>query len=219
MAEIMSPQARRIGAPRWLDFRLLVGIALVLGSVWLGVRAYTGGQPNHAAWTVTHSMAAGSRLRAEDLRAVRISIPAESERRYLDANAAKPVGYLLATNVGPGELLPAQALVTPDQAQQERRFVTVAVRGYHLPSDLAVGQVVDVYVTPSAGSAAEQGPARLVIPSATVSAVNRPSRVGFGGSLDQVGVELSVLPAQAADLVGAMQAGVIDLVRVPIGSS
>ena len=100
------------------------------------------------------------------------------------------------------------------------REVTVPVAPGHLPPDLDHGDRVDVYVTPSDGTARRAAPgaedpyaARLVLRSVPVARVVRTSGLGASGS--DLAVVLSVAPADVATVVQALADGALDLVRVP----
>jgi Flp pilus assembly protein CpaB len=196
----------------------MLGVLLVLTAVVVGARVVAAADDTERVWVATRELAAGTTLTADDVttRAVRLDSTA---RAYLGAQGAAPDGYLLTRPVGAGELIPAAAVAAPDRGAA-RRQVTVPVERFHYPGDLARGARVDVYVTPaaSAGAAAAGAPGwpepRLVLEAAVVADVERESgRLGPTGS--GVGVVLSVAPAEVADLVAAIQAGTVDLVRVP----
>lgn len=210
-----SPRAARLAAPGWLDGRLVVGVLLVLVSVVVGARVLGRGDARQPVWTASHDLAAGTTLAAGDLARAQVRLDDRGDR-YLLADGAPPVGYVLQRGVGPGELVPRASLVRPDAVAGGRREVAVPVTPGHLPEDLQPGQQVDVYVTPqrAAPTAASPEPApgtRLVLSRVTVTSRSRPAGLAGGGQ----GVVLSVAEAEAVPLVAAAQAGGIDLVRVP----
>lgn len=210
-----SPPATRLARPRWRDARLLLGVLLVLTAVVVGARVVAAADDTEPVWVATRALAAGSTLTADDVttRSVRLDAAASA---YLGVGGAAPAGYVLTRPVGAGELIPAAAVVAPDRAVATR-LVTVPAERFHYPADLTRGGLVDVYVTPAAtGAGADAGwpEPTLVLESAVVAGVERESgRLGPTGS--GVGVALSVAPGDVADLVAAIQAGTVDLVRVP----
>jgi Flp pilus assembly protein CpaB len=216
MSGLASPQAVRLRSPRWLDVRLLGGLALVLGSVAIGTRVVAAADDTQTVWAVTQDLAAGTRLTADQLRRVDVRLTGSTPPLYLDGRDAHPAGYLLSRPVSAGELLPASAVVPPSAAIDNRRFVTVPIARHHFPDDLRVGEVVDLYVTTKAAAGGANPRSVLVAGGLTVSAVNRNSSSGFGGGgTNEVGVELSVAEQDARKVVAAAQAGPIDLVRIP----
>ncbi len=220
MPELSSPAASRLQRPGWLDGRLVLGVLLVLTSVVVGARVLASADDSSAVWVATHDLAAGSALAPGDLRAGRVRL-FDSGERYLLAEGAEPVGYVLQRAVGADELLPRDSLAAPGVADRARRDVSVPVDPGHLPEDLRAGQLVDVFVTPGRASAATPpsdpaaaGPAgtRLVLSGVPVAL--RPKGSGATGA-SAAGVVLSVPEADVPVLVAALQAGGIDLVRVP----
>ncbi len=208
-----SPRATRLATPGWLDRRLVLGVLLVLVSVVVGARVLAAADTATPVWVAARDLAPGSTLAAGDVRPARVRLDG-SGTRYVLAVGPPPVGYVLARGVGGGELLPRAALSRPGQAQRAAREVSVPVPAGHLPEDLLAGQLVDVYVTP--GSAAATAPAaggtRRVLAAVPVALRPRTTGLAAGGS---TGVVLSVADGDAAGLVGALQEGRVDLVRVP----
>lgn len=212
-----SPAARRLSPPRWLDARLLLGIVLVLGSVAAGTRLVASLGDTQMVWAVTADLAAGTRLTGEHLDRVEVRLTGELPARYLDASGRPPVGYVLTRPLASGELVPAAAVAAPNEAGEERRYVTVPVQQHHFPGDLRAGEVVDVYVTVARDDA--EPVAALVGASVTVAAIHGDGRGGFGGvSSGVTGIELSVPAADAPVLVEALQTGPVDVVRVLSGT-
>jgi flagella basal body P-ring formation protein FlgA len=210
-----SPKATRLASPSWLDGRLVLGVLLVLVSVLVGAKVLAGADTSQQVWAASHDLSPGTVLNASDLELSKVRLFGNS-KRYL--TGPKPVGYVVLRGVGAQEFLPRDAVDAPGQVLQ-RRDVTVPVGYGHLPTDLAHGDVVDVYVTPDdkAAKRVEKGVdlthPRLVLTSIAVSRVTRASGLSSGGQ--QVPVILTVDPAQVLALVQAMADGPIDLVRVP----
>lgn len=222
-----SPQASRLATPSWLDGRLVLGVLLVLVSIVVGARLLSSADASQRVWVATRDLAPGSTLADGDLRQGQVRL-FDNGGRYLGAIGAKPVGYVLQRGVGADELLPRDSLTRPDAVGRPLRDVSVPVAPGHLPDDLQSGQQVDVYVTPEgrAGSPTPSSPTsssptpsgtagtRLVL--SRVSVTLRP-RAGGLGATAATGVVLSVSEPDALALVAAVQAGGIDLVRVPRG--
>jgi hypothetical protein len=212
-----SPRADRLGAPSWLDGRLVLGVVLVLVSVLLGAKVLAGADSSQAVWVAAHDLAPGTVLADADLRTGKVRLFGTSGHYVA---GAKPVGYVVHRGVSSGELLPVDALGAPG-ADVSRREVTVPVQVGHLPPDLTRGEQVDVYVTPDDKAARRTTPARgtdpyaprLVLRAVTVARVVRAGGLGTSGQ-DQP-VVLSVDPSQVIAVVQALADGRVDLVRVP----
>jgi len=236
----VSPAARRLATPRWLDTRLVLGVLLVLLSVLVGARVLAGADRSQLVWATSRALAPGSVLASEDLVAVRVRL-FDTAGLYLDADQPAPVGYVAARGLGAGELLPDDALRRPE-LEVDYRLVTVLVELGHVPPDLVDGQQVDVWLTPdrepgAAAPAATPRPSPLaapvdpasaapptagvlqlsgsevVLPGVTVAAGPAEDGSLSGGSA--VPVVLQVRPSDVARLLSATSLGRLDLVRVP----
>lgn len=205
-----SPRGARLATPGWLDGRLVLGVLLVLVSVVVGARLLASADRTQSVWTTTRDLAPGSTLTEDDLRSSRVRL-VDDAGSYLLATVDKPLGYVLARAVGAGELLPRASLARPGEPGLRVREVAVPVPAGHLPDDLAPGQQVDVFVT--AGGAGDQASSTRLVLSAVPVAL-RPRASGLGAASTS-SVVLSVPEADAGQLVQALQAGKIDLVRVP----
>ena len=212
-----SPPASRLVLPRWLNARSAAGLLLVLATTLGGARLLGAADDTQQVWVAARDLAPGSTLAPGDLEPAQVRLLEQGER-YLLASGAGPVGYVLQAPLAAGELVPRSGLARPDDPARPLRDVSVPVEAGHLPGDLRAGQQVDVYVTTGrpAGDrpeapATSTGSTRLVLQGVAVTA--RPAEGGVGARAS--GVVLSVPAEQVAGLVAAVQAGSIDLVRVP----
>jgi hypothetical protein len=57
-----------VSKPRWLDLRLILGIALVLAAVVVGAEVVQGARHTDRMLAVTHDLAAGTILQIGDLK-------------------------------------------------------------------------------------------------------------------------------------------------------
>ena len=222
----VSPPARRLAAPRWLDTRFVLGVLLVLTSVIVGARLLASSDRSQTVWVAARDLAPGTELAEGDLKIARIRLYGDP-KRYLSGRGGPPYGYLLRRGVGADELLPFQALGRPGE-DVLFRYVTVPVGRGHLPPNLRPGTQVDVYVSPerragavaaplgptaATGVSAEPAP-RLVVRNVTV--LQRPRSSGFAaaGTADEP-IVLQIRPTEVPLVLQAMSAGRIDLVGVP----
>ena len=124
----------------WMDPRLVIGVALVLVSlagVWLVVQQSA---RTETAWAATRTLLPGDTVAAGDVQQIEVRLP-QSQDRYLDASA-DPVGMVVASTVGEGEVLPVRALGTA--ASVDRSAVVIDVEGA-LPRSVRTGSLVDVW--------------------------------------------------------------------------
>lgn len=211
MSDLSSPTAPRLGGARRLDGRLVAGLLLVLLSIVLGTRVVAAADHSQLVWAAAHDLAPGSTVQASDLTAVRSRL-FDAGRLYLSAGDGKaPEGYVVRRAVLAGELVPLAAL---GRDTADTRLVTVPVKQFHLPLDLAGDERVDVWVTIKPRSSEAATPPALVLANAVVVSVQRGGG-RLGGSGADSGVVLRVPTAEVTALVAALQRGDIDLVRVP----
>lgn len=214
MTDLAAPRARRLVAPRWLDARLVLGVLLVLFAVVAGARVFAAADRYSTVYVARHDLVPGERLTRADLAVGRVRL-ADQGHLYIAAGSM-PTGYVVLRYVGAHELVPVGALAGSAQ-QPETRLVTVPVAPGHLPPGLDRGSLVDVYATPkSAGTGTTTAPV-LVLAGAAVQSRDGGSRT-FGAD-SALSVVLAVPSERVADVVHAVESGVIDLVAVPAAAA
>lgn len=198
-----SPRPRRISSPRWLDPRLLAGVAVMLVAVVLGVRLLTGpGRPSTPVWALTRDVPAGTVLAADDLRIARVRLDHGADR-YLAAGSTA-VGRTVDQPLSRGQLVPRAAVA--DQAAQAT--VSFVLAPENAPT-LARGQRVELWVTTPTCRGF------VVLGEVAVTAVQAGGTSAFATGTGQsvtvrVSPEAAVRVATAAALPGAvLQAGVL----------
>ena len=197
----VSPAARRLATPRWLDTRLVLGVLLVLLSVLVGARVLAGADRSQLVWATSRALAPGSVLAAGDLVAVRVRL-FDTAGLYLDAEQPAPVGYVAARGLGAGELLPDDALRRPE-LDVDYRLVTVLVELGHVPPDLVDGQQVDVWLTPDRepGSAAPAAAPAATPPAEPPAAPPPPASAAPADRASAAPPAAGVLPLSGSEVV------------------
>lgn len=188
----VSPPARRIAPPSWLDLRLVLGVALVLASVLIGARVVAGARQTYAIVAARRDLAAGTVLGAGDLRLAQVQLPGRGHGVYLQ-RVAQGVGRRLNRPVSAGELLPAAAV----EHVPAQTTVTVPLAAGSAP-DLRKGQRIELWLTTAGCSSV------VLLPDVTVQAVHADSGSSFGGSGGGQDVVISVAPSLAERVVGAL---------------
>jgi hypothetical protein len=211
-----SPPARRLPARRWRDWRLLLGLLLVLGSTVAGARLVAAADDTVGVWAAGTELVPGTPLRPDDLRLVPVRLEAD-ENPYLAGPV--PEGYVVVRPVGTGELLPASAVVPAEQVSSSARLVSVAVDPAGLPGRLRPGAVVDVWEVPDTVTGPSQ-PAQMI--ASAVPVVEVPATDGgfAAATLATVVVSVDAGTASATDeqvarLVTASAAGRAVLTAAP----
>jgi Flp pilus assembly protein CpaB len=182
---------------------------LLVASMFIGARMLSQGSETVTVWQAARDLSVGSA--AIHVQPVTVALGGSTDD-YLPATE-QPAGRLRYP-ITAGELIPRSALILDGEAPS--RVVTVGVHPLHAPVDLAPGDRVDVWSTPSDSSTTRStrvgeamGPF-LVLESIEVEKVSTDSL----GS--QLAVVLRVSPDQVASLVEAVRGGAVDLVSIPI---
>jgi hypothetical protein len=206
----VSPAARRLTRPSWLDTRVVLGLLLVMTAVVVGARILAAADRYSTVYVARHALVPGEQLRAADVAVGRVRFDGEAGQ-YVAAGAL-PAGYLVTRYVAAGDLVPRAALTANAAAISASRLVTVPVASGHLPVDLGRGDEVDVYLTTKAAGGGTDAPS-LVLPAAVVDSVEASG----GLSADESSAVVLVVPAaRVPAMVRAVEAGDLDLVRIPL---
>jgi hypothetical protein len=186
----LSPLPRRVRPPSWLDLRLLLGIAMVLGAVVLGAVVVSRAQHTTPVVAATRDLAAGTVLTAAELTVVRVRLDDAASALYPGSTSAL-VGRQLARDVRGGELIPRAAAAT----SHAETTVTVPLPEGSAPP-LHAGQRIEVWLSsPSC-------PSVVLLGDVTVQGVSSRD-TGFSGG-DGQDVVLRVAPGLAGRVVGAL---------------
>lgn len=186
-----SPVGRRLASPSWLDLRLVFGIVLVAGSVLLGAVVVSRAGDTRPVVTARRDLAAGTTLRAADLKVSQVRLDDGGSARYVhDLTAA--VGRTLTRPVSGDELLPAAAVAhTP-----ARTTLTLALAEGAAP-ELHTGQRIELWLSsPSCAFV-------VLLPEVTVQSAHAAGGGSFGGAGDGQRVVISVAPDLASRIVAA----------------
>lgn len=168
--------------------------------------------PTVTVWQASRDLSVGAP--ALHVQPITVALGSVSED-YLSADEP-PTGELRFP-IAQGELIPRSALAPA--SNEPIRIVTVGVDPLHAPIELASGDRVDIWSTPSDSP--------MSGPVSAVDAISGPTRVLENVvietvSADPMGRQLAVVvrvaPEDVATLVQASRAGVIDLVSVPAQS-
>ena len=201
-AAASAPRAMRLRG-RWMrDWRLWLGMGLLVGSMFIGAWLVSAPDGSTLVWRAARDLPVGA---TPEVVAVPVALGSVAADYW---TADTPVTGRMLLPVSAGALLP-RAAVGPGSAGSQR-LVTIPVDPLHAPVPLGTGDVVELWVTPQEGATPQ-----LVLRNAVVADVSS-ERVGIGG---EMAVVLQVDPTQAAAVVAAARSGAVDLVAVPLAAS
>ncbi len=184
-----SPAPRRVTRPRWLDVRLVLGIVVIAVSVLLGVKVVGDAHRTGRAVAVTRDLAAGTVLRAAEMRLVDATVP-DATAYVGDLDGA--VGRVTNRPLASGELLPRSALDRPPA----HTVLTVPFGADAAPA-WQPGPRVEIWLSTKAC------PSVVLLSDVPVQDVRSPS----SGALSSTGgqnIVLSVAPQQADRVITAL---------------
>lgn len=213
MVELPRPVAKRLQRPSWRDSRLLIGVVLVLLATTLGAKVIASADDDVPMFAAARALKPGDALSGDNLVRVDVRL-GDRAGRYLAARAGVPAGRFALRTVAEGELVPLTAVGA--QTDVDVQTVTVKVDATAVAS-LAVGSVVDVWVSPRDPASTQ---ARYLAAVRTISAVSvagvPPTGGGFGGSGGDAAVQLLVPADRVATVISASdQLSRFTLVPVP----
>lgn len=191
--------------------RLVVGITLILVSVLGVVAVVQGAQRTEGVYVAARNLPAGTVLTPKDLQVIGVRL-ATARQGYLEAGAS--VSGTTDRPIARGELIPRSAIRIG--AVSATRLVTLPVEQFHAPSGLTVGDVVDVYATPT--DAMANANATVIAQSVVVRQVDTDGG-RFGSASGATGVVVEVSVKQAARIVAGVRTGSVDLVPVVWGKA
>lgn len=186
----VSPPARRIPTPSWLDLRLVLGVALVLGSVLLGARVVSSARHMSAVLVARRDLAAGTVLSADDVSFASVRLP-DPATLYADARS-DVVGKRLSEPVSAGELVPLAAVAD----EPAETTVVVPFDAASAP-DLHKGDRIEVWLSNAHCASV------ILLPEVVVQGVHTDSG-GFGSGSRGQDVVVALVPALAERVVAAL---------------
>lgn len=198
--------AKRLRIVRWRDLRLWVGLAIMVVAMFAGAFLLSRGEQTTTVWRASSDLSIGSVPMATP---VTVAL-GEAQDQYLPAG--EPLTGQLRWPVAAGDLIPRGALGYAPLL--DARLVTLPVDPLHAPVNLATGDIVDIWSTPTEVAGGITAKPVLVFSRVTVAEA-AVDTVGIGG---EIAVVVEVPADGAAQLVAAARSGLIDLVAVPITS-
>lgn len=211
--DLPAPVATRLRRPGWRDPRLLIGLAMVAGSVALGSWVVQDAQRTTGVYVAREALTPGTGIAREDLAVTQVRMPAGELEHYLTAGEEIADDVVALRVVAPGELVPRAAL--GDAGALDVRPVPVPLD--EAPSDEVVaGAQVDLWEVPPPvpGSDVAAAEPRELADGLTVAQVTRPEGafVTGGSTVVHVLVPSGLLPEVLAAVGGE---GSVHVVHVP----
>ena len=193
----------RATSKRLTDWRLWVGLALVIGSTFAGQKILNSYDHGISALVVTRDLAPGQRITAGVVRLEKVSLPDTSS---VIKSQDEIIGKIVQQPIFSGSVLDARMLT--HRKNENLRALSIPLLAGHVPP-LEVGALVDVWFTPSTDGVQLPGPARVLVKNAviTVPPSSQDSQMNTA-------ITLEVKFNDVQRVVTAMRDGTLDVVAV-----
>jgi hypothetical protein len=181
-----------------IDFRLVLGVALIAGSL---VSAHIISQSTTRmvkVWSAVNDLAPGEVIEESDITISRVSL-SDSANMYLDGEQSI-IGTSVIRAIKSAELIPAYSLA--QDASLDLHVVPISVSSLRLPDGVNGGSVVDIYGIPRnsaafAGNIDGKNAAKLLLADISVDSINRESS-RLGGD---IGLSILVPVSQVGEFI------------------
>jgi hypothetical protein len=187
--------------------RLITAIALIAASFLSAFILSSLSNRTELVWAARTPMIPGHVIVPTDLQTHRVALP-EGDSAYLMAQR-NLAGSVVVRSVGTGELLPAMA-ISRNIAALRTSSLPISVHGSDLPSNLQVGEIVNLYHVGDPRLTEVMTPPRILLPHIYVLGIDRKGQ-NLGGDLS---LTLSVNIKDVLNILGATASGRIVVVRV-----
>lgn len=198
-----TTQAKRLSHNPWRDRRVFVGIAVVLSSAVLGGSLWMVTTSSQSYWAVTKDVVAGEKITQDQVRLVELTAPDQVSQTLIPASSSQPNG-VWAHGLNAGSLVTVDSV---DSASLTGQKLPMRVAVGSLPSELATGAVVNVWVGPRQNQPDEG--ARRVLTDVKVVHVSRD----VGAAERTVLIDVGSVPL-APDVVAAVAEQHVTVVQI-----
>lgn len=186
--------------------RLVVATSLFAAALISAMALTALGNQSDTYWVASENLTPGAQISESDLAQVQVSLGASSSD-YLAADSS-PIGTYVLHAIGKGELISINALSDTSREMRSEQ-VPISVRGSDIPSDIELGEAINIYWVPEAMGMKKVGEPALVISGAYLRSIDRKS-ANFG---TDVALTLSVFSREIFALLSATSTGRLVVVR------
>ena len=186
--------------------RLVIAVSLFAAALISAMALTALGNQSDTYWVASKNLTPGAQISESDLAQVQVSL-GESSSDYL-AEESSPIGTYLLHAIGKGELISINALSDTSREMRSEQ-VPILVRGSDIPSDIELGEAINIYWVPEAMGMQKVGEPTLVISGAYLRSIDRKS-ANFG---TDVALTVSVFSREIFTLLSATSTGRLVVVR------
>ena len=186
--------------------RLVIAVSLFAAALISAMALTALGNQSDTYWVASKNLTPGAQINEADLAQVQVSL-GDSSSDYL-AEDSSPIGTYVLHAIGKGELISINALSDTSREMRSEQ-VPISVRGSDIPSDIELGEAINIYWVPEAMGMQNVGESVLVISGAYLRSMDRKS-ANFG---TDVALTISVFNREVFTLLSATSAGRLVVVR------
>jgi hypothetical protein len=186
--------------------RLVVAIALFAAAVISAMALTTLGNRSDTYWVARHSLIPGSQILEGDLSQVQVALGQISSDYF--SKDSDVVGSYALRAIAKNELISISSVSDMPRGAQSGQ-VPISIHGSDLPSDIEIGEKLDIYWVPEAMGIQKTEPSTLVISGAFLNSINRKAS-NFG---NDISLTVSVTNSEIFSLLQATSSGRLVIVR------
>ena len=183
--------------------RKILGAGILLLALVGAIGLASQANSSVSMWGAKYSLSPGASITQNDLEKVKVSLGDQAPQYF--SSKAKLIGSFVTKSISPGELIPVSA-ITRSANIGTKKEIPVGVNRSDLPSNVRIGDLVDLYSIPIKDPKAVTA---LITTKARVAAIDMQSQ-NLGGV---VNILLSVEKDVLLDITDAIQMGRIVVVR------
>jgi len=192
---------------RKIPIRLIFAILLIAVSFLSSYFLSAAANRSELYWVSKSILTPGMTISSNDLTLRRAALDTFAGKYLLASN--RFADFVVLNTVGAGELVPVTAI--SGEAQSLRRSaVPISVSSSDLPTNLAAGEMVNLFQVGDPHSASTITAPRLILKRVFILGINKRGE-NFGGNIS---LTLSVRSADILEVLGATSAGRLVVVRI-----
>lgn len=149
---------------------MVVAIALFAAAVISAMALTALGNQSDTYWIARHALVPGTQISEADIAQVQVAL-GEVGVEYMSKEATV-VGTFVLRPISKNELISLSA-VSDIPRGEESGQVPISIRNSDLPTDIEIGEAIDIYWVPDVMGLAKSGPAELVISGAFLNSINQ----------------------------------------------
>lgn len=187
--------------------RFIVAVSLFAAALISALALTALGNRTDSYWVAKSALAPGVEISRDQIALVKVAL-GKSASRYISSNTPLEGSYVTRAQSA-GELISIDD-VSDLAPTQRTQLVPIAVRATDLPSDISIGEAINIYWVPeSAMGGVQIGMPEVVVKNAYIRSIDRKS-ANFS---PDIALTISLIDSQIIKLLDATVSGRLVIVR------